>query len=132
MLRSKKKLSVLEWELMEFVWQHNKAISVREVLDLAYPNGEKAYTTIQTVMNKLVEKGFAQKEKIGLVNFYSPVKARTESLTQEISGFLNRTFGGSVNALVNFMLEGDTLSPTELAELKKLIQEKEKQRGKND
>lgn len=120
----KKKLSGLEWEIMEIVWQQEKPVSVREVLEIAYPNGEKAYTTVQTVMNHLVEKGFARKEKIGLVNFYAPTKPREETLEGEVTRFVNRTFGGSVNALVSFMLDTKSLSADEVASLKALIDEK--------
>ncbi len=120
----KKKLSGLEWEIMEIVWRQEKPVSVREVLEIAYPNGEKAYTTVQTVMNHLVDKGFAKKEKIGLVNFYAPVKPREETLEGEVTHFVNRTFGGSINALVSFMLDTKSLSADEVASLKALIDEK--------
>lgn len=120
----KKKLSGLEWEIMEIVWQQEKPVSVREVLEIAYPNGEKAYTTVQTVMNHLVDKGFAKKEKIGLVNFYTPTNPREEMLEGEVSRFVDRTFGGSINALVSFMLDTKSLSADEVASLKALIDQK--------
>ena len=68
------KPTAVEWELMEAIWELGGAPSVREVLEFQYPNGEKAYTTVQTIMNNLVKKGVLSAKKIGLVNFYAPGK----------------------------------------------------------
>ena len=37
--------------------------TVRNVLERAYPNGEKAYTTVQTVMNTLQKKKLLRRKK---------------------------------------------------------------------
>lgn len=129
MFRNKRKLSALEWEIMEIIWAQAKAVTVREVLETAYPEGEKAYTTVQTVMNNLVDKGFLEKEKTGLVNFYTPVALREQALEKEVRSFVNRSFGGSLNALVSFMLDSDALSAEEIRKLKQLIDAREKGEG---
>ena len=53
----KKRLSEAEWEVMDGVWHLDRQVTVRDVVDYLYPNGEKAYTTVQTIMNILFEKG---------------------------------------------------------------------------
>ncbi len=124
MFRTRTKLSSLEWEIMNIIWEVDSPVSVREVLERAYPNGEKAYTTVQTVMNKLVEKGFLSREKIGLVNFYHPIKDRTQTLQKEIKTFVNVTFGGSLPALANFLVDTDALSEADIKALRRLIDQK--------
>ncbi len=119
-------LSRLEWEIMQVVWGFDKAPSVRQVLEKAYPDGQKAYTTVQTVMNNLERKGYLKKEKIGLVNFYSPVHASKELIQSETNSFIKRVFHGSFLSLTNFLLEGDDLSPEDIEGLKRLIERKEK------
>ena len=52
----KNKLTPVEWEIMEAIWDLSGSPSVREVLESKFKNGEKAYTTIQTIMNNLVAK----------------------------------------------------------------------------
>lgn len=132
MFRTRTKLSSLEWEIMDVVWQSEGAVSVRDVLERAYPKGEKAYTTVQTVMNKLVEKGFLEKEKIGLVNFYRPLKDRTRTLQKEIKTFANVTFGGSLPALASFLVDTGVLSEAEIKELRRLIDQKTGEGEKDD
>ena len=126
MTKRKSQLTPLEWELMRVVWDKKKPVTVREVLETAYPGGEKAYTTVQTIMNTLVEKGFLVRTKIGLVNYYRPVKERAHILKEEIKFFANKTFGGSLNALVSFLINSDSLNQEEIQELKQLIEQKEK------
>jgi len=114
---------------MNVIWDSGKNPSVREVLETAYPNGEKAYTTVQTVMNNLESKGFLTKEKIGLVNFYKPLKKRKDLLKKETSKFVENVFGGSFQALASYIVASDSLSNDEIADLKKLISELE-EKGK--
>ena len=49
------KLTPVEWEIMEAIWEIGGSPTVRDVLEHAYPQGEKAYTTIQTIMLKLYQ-----------------------------------------------------------------------------
>jgi predicted transcriptional regulator len=123
-MKDKQTLSALEWEIMTAIWDMGGKPSVREVLEKLYPNGEKAYTTVQTVMNILVEKGFLTKEKIGLVGFYKPRKKRHEMVEKSTSSFVERVFGGSFNALANYLVDSDSLTKSEIAELKKLLDKK--------
>ena len=125
----KQRLSPLEWEIMEKIWNDQKPVSVREVLSQAYPKGEKAYTTVQTVMNNLVAKGFLQKEKIGLVNFYQPRQKKNDLMKQETSRFVEKVFGGSFQALANYIISSKKLSEAELTDLKKLIERSEEGRN---
>ncbi len=120
----KSKLSELEWQLISVIWEINKPVCVRDVLSKAYPKEEKAYTTVQTVMNNLVEKNILKREKIGLVNFYKPAGKKQTILKQEVQRFLNKTFSGSLNAMVSFLINSKEIDQKELDDLKKLISEK--------
>lgn len=122
-----KKLTPVEWEVMEAVWEHDGSPCVRDIVMSKYPNGEKAYTTIQTVMNTLEKKGMLTREKIGLVNFYSATKSRNQMAKAELSQMISRVFKGSVPAMANFLLDEDNLSLNDISDLKKLLNQKEKE-----
>ena len=124
-MRRNKKVTPVEWEIMEAIWKLGGAPSVRDVLEHAYPHGEKAYTTIQTIMNTLENKGFLTREKIGLVNFYSPVKSREDMVKEETNNLVSKVFKGSFPALANFLIHSDEFSLDEIAEIKRLLLEKE-------
>ena len=116
-----KRVSPLEWEIMSVIWQFDDEVTVRNVLEKAYPEGEKAYTTVQTVMNKLVEKEFLSRNKIGLANFYRPVRKEGESAVKETRSFLDRTFKGSFSTMLGLMLDADELSEDDLRKMRHMI-----------
>jgi BlaI family penicillinase repressor len=115
------KLTPVEWEIMEAVWELGGSPSVREVLDHAFTNGEKAYTTVQTMMNILVKKGMLKPEKKGLVNFYRPVYNRSEVVRDEMSQMISRVFNGSVPAMANYLFRMKDLSRDEIETIKGLL-----------
>ena len=121
------KLTPVEWEIMEVVWFLGDAPSVREVLEHAFPRGEKAYTTVQTIMNTLERKGFLERKKIGMVNFYRAVRTRGEMEREEMSSIVSRIFGGSKPALASSLLSLDDLELEELEQIKDILARREKE-----
>ena len=119
-------LSPLEWEIMGVIWRLGGRPSVREVLDEAYPKGEKAYTTVQTVMNNLQTKGYLTKEKIGLVNFYRPTRRRGDLVRGEMDRFVDRVFAGSFGALADYLVQSDKRDDEKLEALRRMLEEREK------
>lgn len=124
---SNNKLTPVEWEIMDAIWTLGGSPSVREVIDHAFPNGEKAYTTVQTIIKTLEKKGFLTGKKIGLVNFYTPVKSREEMIKAETGNLVSRVFHGSVPAMANFLIDSQDLSLEEISQIKRLLAEKEKE-----
>ena len=121
------KLTPVEWEIMETVWDLGETPSVREVLEHAFPNGEKAYTTVQTIMNILEKKGFLARKKTGMVNFYRPVRTRQEMEREEMSSIVSRIFGGSKPALASSLLSLEGLDIEELEQIKEILARREKE-----
>ena len=124
-MTAKPKLTPAEWEIMQAVWTFDEAVSVRDVLEHLYPEGEKAYTTVQTVMNHLVKKNLLVRKKVGLVGFYAPTNTLEEATRQETSSLVSRIFGGSIPAVANSLMSLDDVDLDDLAEIKKLIRQRE-------
>ncbi len=124
---NKNKLTPAEWEIMDAIWNLGGTPSVREVLEHTYPNGEKAYTTIQTLMNLLEKKELLTRKKIGLVNFYTATRQREDMLQSETQHLISRVFRGSAPALANFLIAEEDLSLDDIKNIKALLKEKEAQ-----
>ena len=120
------RLTPAEWEVMNTIWQLKGWASVRDVIEKRYPNGEKAYTTIQAFMNILEKKKLLKNKKIGLVNFYTPVCNREDVIKDEMSNLLLKIFNGSVTALASSLLSMEDVTIEEIEDVKKVIEEKEK------
>jgi BlaI family transcriptional regulator, penicillinase repressor len=126
MTKLKLDLSHAEWEIMETVWGTGGAVTVRQVLDAAYPNAEKAYTTVQTFMNILVEKGVLKRKKSGGVNLYTAAITREKIRRRAVSTVARHMFSGSFGALASYLVNSDELTPEEIAALKALLNEKKR------
>ncbi len=125
-MAKKRKLNEAEWEIMEGVWHFDRPVTVREVHEVLYPQKQKAYTTVQTIMNILTDKGFLQREKRGKVNFYTPTLSREDAARMETQNLVSRLFQGSFGALANYLINSGQLTEKDLREIKALLDQKDR------
>ena len=121
----KNNISNLEWEILRIIWSKEK-ICVKEMLEFLSDQNKRAYTTIQTYMERMVEKGFLSKEKIGLVNFYSSIVKEKNLINKEISKFIQNVFAGSYSNFASYLFDSNKLEHKDIEIIKKMIDEKEK------
>jgi len=117
-------LTKFEWEIMKLVWKKGNA-TVRYVHEALPPSKSRAYTTIQTYMERLVEKKYLTKEKIGLVNFYSSRVKEKDTLKKETNHFVKNAFDGSFSRMAAFLFDTQNFNEQDLEEIKRLIEQKE-------
>jgi len=123
-------LTPLEWDILLAVLQFTEfPVTVRQVLEKAYPNGEKAYTTVQTVMNHLTEKSYLIRQKMGPLNVYRPNISVQEIRGKEMGRLVEKIFGGSFLSMASYLINSGQLTVEELAELKTLLNQKNKEKG---
>lgn len=126
-MTNKSKLTPAEWEVMQAVWDHDGPSTVRDVLERLHPDGGKAYTTIQTVMNVLEKKKLLGRRKIGLVNFYTPNLTREDLSRNEMSRVVDGVFSGSIAAVASTLMSLDDFDLDDLAEIRALLANREKE-----
>src|SRR5215469_3725932 len=110
------RLSKAEVRILEQFWKLGTA-SVREVLD-SLPDDERvAYTTVQTLVYRLEEKGALRKvKKIGNAQLFQPAMDQNQYRSRIIRDLLD-LFGGSPRLLVSNLLEDGTLTLRDLKAL---------------
>lgn len=120
-------LGELESDVMEIIWQSKGPISVRTVTQNIQKKRQIAYTTVMTVMGRLVEKGLLKCKKEDKAYTYQPAYSKDRFLTrvsrQIIKNFI-ASFGET--AVAHFAEEVNRLTPTKRKELKKLLKEAQK------
>ncbi len=110
------RLTRLELQLMDILWDLGTA-AVREVQEAIPEKVRPAYTTVQTILNRLEEKGAVRKaKKIGNAWIFEPVITRKKTHQRLIDDFLD-VFGGSATPVVSHLLETGKIT---LADLKAL------------
>lgn len=89
------------------------------------------YTTVQTRLNRLVEKG-AVSRSVDRPALYEAAVSEREIAKSDASALLKRVCNIDVVPLVAHMVKNKSLSKKELAELKRLIAKAEKEANSND
>lgn len=113
-----------ELELLSVLWEHG-ALSLSEVHDRL--GRDLGYTTVQTRLNRLVDKGWAEKSKTGKQpTHYSALVQPDAVRERQLDHFVERVTQGSVVPLVAHLVQGASLTRDELSELKKLIRDAER------
>jgi BlaI family transcriptional regulator, penicillinase repressor len=122
---NKPPLSKAETRILEQCWKLGTC-SVREILDSLPEEERVAYTTVQTLVYRLEQKGAVRRvKKIGNAQLFAPALEQREFRRQLLRDLLER-FDGSPRVLVSNLLESGTIS---LRDLKALQTAASDQRG---
>ena len=110
------RLSKAETRILEHYWKLGTA-SVREVLESLPEDERVAYTTVQTLVYRLEEKGGLRKvKKIGNAQLFQPAINETQHRSRLVRDLLD-LFGGSPRLLVSNLLENGALTLRDLKAL---------------
>lgn len=115
-------ISAAESVVMEVLWR-SSPIATEDVMAALEPNGKWQESTVKTLLNRLLKKGAVSARKEGRRYLYSPLLKRKQWLSHESVGFLNRLFDGRVAPFVAHFSQQRKLSKSDIADLKRLIQE---------
>jgi BlaI family penicillinase repressor len=116
-------ISEAESQVMEVLWQSAAPLPAEEVVAALAARHQWQETTIKTMLGRLLKKGAIAASKDGRRFLYSAVLKREQWVATESQGLLDRMFGGRLTPLVAHFGKHRKLSPADLADLKKLIQE---------
>ena len=114
------KLSKLEHQIMDALWNRG-ASSVREILEAFPDKGRPAYTTIQTMVYRLEEKGAIRRvKKIGNAHIFEAAISRSSAQRRLIDELL-AFFGGSSQPVVAHLIESGNLTLEDVKEAEQLL-----------
>src|SRR5262245_53237317 len=116
------KLTPLELQIMEALWSHGR-LSIREIQEAFPEPGRPAYTTIQTTVYRLEEKGALRRaKKISNAHIFEAVLSRQEGRGRLIDDLL-RLFGGRTQPVMAHLVETGKLTLDDVREAERLIQD---------
>lgn len=114
------RLSKAEARILEQYWRLGTC-SVREILDSLPEEERVAYTTVQTLVYRLEQKGAVRKvRKIGNAQLFEPVIDQREFRSGLVRDLLD-LFGGSPRLLVSNLLETGTITLKDLKALQEAL-----------
>jgi BlaI family transcriptional regulator, penicillinase repressor len=117
------RLSNAERRILEQFWQLGRC-AVREILDSLRDEERVAYTTVQTLVYRLEQKGALRRvKKIGNAQIFEPAIDQSEFRSGLVRDLLD-LFGGPPRLLVSNLLETGTLTLKELRTLQGALPKK--------
>lgn len=127
------RLSDSEWQVMNVVWIRGLPTSVRDVLEELETETSWAYSTVRTMMNRLVKKGALRARLRANTTLYEAALTRAEAQRTVLSSIVEKAFDGAFGPMMYFVLNNERLSDTEKEQLRKLLkQDSQTEEGDDD
>ena len=120
-MTSRRKPTDAELEILAVLWDRGPS-SVRHVAKAL--GREHAYTTVLKLLQIMTEKGLVQRREFGRLHVYTASESRDQTQRQLVRDLLKLAFGGSTAQLVMRALSASKASPEELAEIRKLLDQR--------
>lgn len=114
-----------ELDVLRVLWQRG-ASTVREVFEEISRARPIGYTTVLKQMQVMHHKGLLTRSERFRSHVYEPAQAQARTQRQIAGALLRHVFDGSARALVQSALAGRKVTPRELAEIRRLLDEYER------
>ena len=115
------RLTPAEWKLMNAVWQGHP-VTARGI-EGRLPGDERwAYTTIRTMLSRLVDKGALAERKEGKTSLYEPRLTPRRARLSALGALATDAFDGAFADLIHFLVKEEELPPGEVQKLMDLLQ----------
>ncbi len=117
-----------EWAIIQTVWE-NEPCAAPMVQEELESRKNWHYSTVKTLMDRMVTKGLLTTERIRNLILYRSAITRVEAQKGEIMRAVKRAFDGALTPMMQFMLDEHNLSQKQLAELEVLIKKRRSRRA---
>jgi predicted transcriptional regulator len=119
-------ISDTELEVMKVIWEHGPG-TVREINALLHAQGRRwAYTTVQTMLNRLEAKGYVASDKREVAHVFRPAVSRDRLLRQRLKDLANQLCEGTTAPLMLALVEGQRFTREEIEPFRQLLDDLEK------
>jgi len=115
-----KNLSESEWALLEVLWERERA-TARDVTEALSPTRGWAYSTVKTMLERLVEKGAVSGRKVGRTWEFSPAISSDQARRSAWRKFVDKAFGGSLDPALRFLATDAELTEDQKQALRALL-----------
>ena len=115
-------LTDAEARVMSVLWKKERA-TVADVVGTLKRKRPVSYSTVQTILRILEDKGYVSHQKVARAFIYTPLVDERQARRRALKHLVARLFNGSPSLLVLNVLEDDQIEPEELSRLKKLIED---------
>ena len=118
----------LELEILKIIWRDGP-LSGRHVCEALAGYRQLAYTSVMTIMNIMVDKGYLRRTKRDGSYVYQARTTEKATRRRMLHDLVDRVFDGSATTVMVNLLENGDIGSEELNELRRLINRKAKEKS---
>lgn len=112
-------LTKAEEQVMNYLWKLEKSF-FKEIKE-QFPKPKPATTTINTVLKKLIDKGFVGFKLYGNSREYFPIISKNQYFSNHINSIIKNSFNNSVEQFASFFTKDANISDTDLKKLRAIV-----------
>lgn len=112
----------VELAILQVLWERGPS-TVREIHNALKPQRDTGYSTTLKMVQVMTDKGLVSRDDSRRPQVYRPSRRREQTQLQLLDELIQRAFGGSASKLVLRAASARRISPGELAEIKRLIEQ---------
>lgn len=116
-------LTEAEWSVVKAIWEREPC-TAPEVLERLAERTDWSYSTVRTLMDRMVGKGILSVRKEGKLSWFRSRVSREQAQRGELLYALKHAFDGAMTPLVRCLLDTRGLTEKDLDELDSLIRER--------
>jgi BlaI family transcriptional regulator, penicillinase repressor len=119
------KLSENEWKIMNALWRKSP-VTAREIVEHIPENVEWAYTTVKTMLSRLIVKGAVSEHKRGNTSFYEPLIQQENTRKNAFTNMFDKILDGALEPFMHYLVDERKISEKEREELIRILKKEEK------
>ena len=124
-----------ELAILRVLWRRGRG-TVRDVLHelnrSRSPGDAAGYTTVLKLMQIMADKGLVRRDESQRTHVYEPATGEEQTQRRLVKEMLDRVFNGSARKLVLHALSARRATPQEIAEIRSLLDEMEREDKSRD
>ena len=124
-------LTQAEWDIMKVVWQ-KEPCAAGTVQESLARSKNWAYSTVKTTMDRMVEKGFLEIERIRNLQLFKSRISEIDARRGEFRKMLKRAFDGALTPMMQFLIEHEGLSKEEASQLRTMVERQNIEGGRKE
>ena len=118
-----------ELKIMMALWENESPATSSQIMAALEGKESWGVTTVLNFLTRLADRGFVRIEKKGRSNLYHILISKAEYMKEANADFLSRLHGSSFLQLVASLYETGVITDSDLAAMRRYIDDKERQRG---
>jgi BlaI family penicillinase repressor len=127
--RERNELTDREWELMDALWVAGQATAT-DIQNQMQASRAWAYSTVKTMLDRLVAMGYVKARRVGNVYEYSPKSKRPTVVGKLLDDVTQRIFGGAAAPFIQTLIERNALTEDEVQSLRKMLDDYQQSEGR--